>query len=464
MSSSVTTTPRYETVNPATGERGVEFAAASDAEVRGAVDAAHVAFAAWRQRPVTERAAVIARMSDLLTERADDLAVLAATEMGKVLPQGVGEVNFSAKICRYFAERGPAMTVDTPLETFSGADAVMQKLPLGVLLGIMPWNFPFYQVVRFVAPNLLLGNTIILKHAESIPQCALAIEQLIHDAGVPDGVYRNLFATHDQIAGMIADDRVQGVSLTGSERAGSVVGALAGQHLKRCVLELGGSDPYIVLDVDDVDAAAESAWQTRMYNVGQACNSNKRMIVAEHLFTRFVERLTALAADMKPGDPLDPTAGTYAPLSSRAAAERLAEQVDDAVRKGATVHSGGVLGEAPAAYYAPTVLSGVTPDMRAFHEELFGPVAVVYRVAGEDEAVRLANGSAYGLGGSVFSSDPDQARRVAERLDVGMSNVNVFGGEGPEIPFGGIKRSGFGRELGPLAMEEFVNKRLFYVG
>jgi succinate-semialdehyde dehydrogenase / glutarate-semialdehyde dehydrogenase len=465
MSSSTVATPPYRTVNPATGHVTREFPAATDAEVREAIEAAHGAFDAWRAVSVDERAAVIARVADLLDERADELATLAAQEMGKALPQGVGEVAFSAKIARYFAEYGPGLTVDTPLLTFSGANAVMQKRPLGALLGIMPWNFPYYQVVRFAAPNLVLGNTILLKHAESIPQCALAIEQIFLDAGAPRGAFQNVFATHDQIASIVADDRVQGVSLTGSERAGAIVGALAGQHLKKCVLELGGSDPYIVLAVDDVEAAADAAWQTRMYNAGQACNSNKRMIVADHLFTPFVERLTALAAAMTPADPLNFTPGTsYAPLSSRAAAERLAEQVEDAVLKGATLHAGGVLGDAPAAYYSPTVLSGVTPDMRAFHEELFGPVAVVYRVDGEDDAVRLANGSAYGLGGSVFSTDPEQAARVAERLDVGMTNVNTFGGEGPEIPFGGIKRSGFGRELGPLAMDEFVNKRLFYVG
>ena len=340
---------------------------------------------------------------------------------------------------------------------------MVQKLPIGPLLGIMPWNYPFYQIARFAAPNLMLGNTIVLKHAESVPKCALAVEQIMKDAGLPEGAYVNVFATHDQIEQIIGDPRIAGVSLTGSERAGAVVAAIAGKNLKKCVLELGGSDPYVILDTDDAAAAADLAWETRISNTGQACNSNKRMIVMDDVYDGFVNRLTDLAKDLRPGDPAEGAEGTFAPLSSRAAAERLAEQVEDAVSKGATLHAGGVLGEGPAAYYSPAVLTGITEEMRAYREELFGPVAVVYSVSSDDEALALANDSDYGLGGAVFSKDTERARKLAERLEVGMSNVNTPAGEGAEVPFGGVKRSGFGRELGPLGMDEFVNKRMFYV-
>jgi succinate-semialdehyde dehydrogenase/glutarate-semialdehyde dehydrogenase len=327
----------------------------------------------------------------------------------------------------------------------------------------MPWNYPFYQIARFAAPNLMLGNTIILKHAESVPGSALAVAQLMKDAGLPEGAYVNVFASHDQIETIIADPRIAGVSLTGSERAGAVVAAIAGKNLKKCVLELGGSDPYVILDSDDVSGAADTAWETRISNTGQACNSNKRMIVMDDVFDGFVARLTEHAKDLRPGDPNAEEDGTFAPLSSRRAAETLAEQVEDAVSKGATLHAGGVLGDGPAAYYSPAVLTGITKEMRAYREELFGPVAVVYKVSSDDEALALANDTQYGLGGAVFSTDPERATKVAQRLEVGMSNVNTPAGEGAEVPFGGVKRSGFGRELGPLGMDEFVNKRMFYV-
>jgi succinate-semialdehyde dehydrogenase/glutarate-semialdehyde dehydrogenase len=296
-----------------------------------------------------------------------------------------------------------------------------------------------------------------------VPKCALAVEQIMKDAGLPDGAYVNVFATHDQIEQIIGDPRIAGVSLTGSERAGAIVAAIAGKNLKKCVLELGGSDPYIILDTDDAVAAADLAWEIRVSNTGQACNSNKRMIVMNDIYDGFVSRLTERAKDLRPGDPAENADGTFAPLSSRAAAERLAEQVEDAVSKGATLHAGGVLSEGPAAYYSPAVLTGITEEMRAYREELFGPVAVVYSVSSDDEALALANDSDYGLGGAVFSKDSDRARKLAERLEVGMSNVNTPAGEGAEVPFGGVKRSGFGRELGPLGMDEFVNKRMFYV-
>ena len=445
--------PTFQVIDPSTGEVLETFEHATDDEIESALTASTSAFAAWKDVPIAERAVVVKRVAALFAERADELAEIARTEMGKPAGEGVEEAEFCQAIFDYFADEGPTLVADQPIKTFSGGTAMVQRLPIGPLLGIMPWNFPYYQIARFAAPNLMLGNTIVLKHAESVPRSALAVQQIMDDAGVPAGAYVNVFATHEQIATIIADPRIAGVSLTGLERAGAVVASLAGQNLKKCVLELGGSDPMVVLDTDDLESVAGDAWDFRMYNTGQACNSNKRMIVMDDLFDDFVGRLTEKAQALD----------SFSPLSSRRAAETLAEQVQDAVDKGATLHAGGELGEAPAAFYSPAVLSGVTPAMRAYSEELFGPVAVVYRVSSEDEALKLANDTTYGLGGSVFSADVSRASAVAQRLEVGMANVNSTAGEGAEIPFGGVKRSGFGRELGPLGMDEFVNKRLFYV-
>jgi succinate-semialdehyde dehydrogenase/glutarate-semialdehyde dehydrogenase len=463
MTQTQTTSPTYQIVNPATGQVEQTFDTATDADVEAALAAAHAAYQAWKDVPIHERAEVVARIGSLFVERKDELGEIATREMGKPLSEAVGEAEFCGDIFDYFATEGPSLAADQPIKTFSGGSAMVQKLPIGALLGIMPWNYPFYQIARFAAPNLMLGNTIILKHAESVPGSALAVAQLMKDAGVPDGAYVNLFASHAQVETIIADPRIAGVSLTGSERAGAVVAALAGKNLKKCVLELGGSDPYVVLDTADVAAAADTAWETRISNTGQACNSNKRMIVMDDVFDGFVARLTEHAKNLRPGDPTAEEESTFAPLSSRAAAENLAAQVQDAVDKGATLHAGGVLGEGPAAYYSPAVLTGVTPEMRAYREELFGPVAVVYKVSSDDEALALANDTPYGLGGAVFSTDRERAAKVAQRLEVGMSNVNTPAGEGAEVPFGGVKRSGFGRELGPLGMDEFVNKRMFFV-
>jgi succinate-semialdehyde dehydrogenase/glutarate-semialdehyde dehydrogenase len=455
--------PGYRVLNPATGEIVETFPTATDAEVEAALASAQSAFESWRDTPMEDRAKVVSRIAELFTERAGELAAIITTEMGKPLSQAKAEAEFCTDIFRYFAEEGPALAADQEIKTFAGGRAVVQKLPIGPLLGIMPWNYPYYQVARFAAPNLMLGNTIILKHAESCPRSALAIQQIMDDAGVPRGAYVNVFASHAQIADIIADPRIQGVSLTGSERAGAVIGELAGRNLKKAVLELGGSDPFVVLDAADPRGLADTAWDTRMENTGQACNSNKRMIVMADVFDDFVAQLTARAQALAPGDPAADAAGTYAPLSSRAAAEGLAAQVRDAVEKGATLHAGGVLSEGDAAYYSPAVLTGVTPQMRAYKEELFGPVAVVYKVTSDEEALKLANNTPYGLGGAVFSSDTARAEKVARRLEVGMANVNTPAAEGAEVPFGGVKRSGFGRELGPLGMDEFVNKRMFFV-
>lgn len=453
----------YTVINPATGEVVKEYPTATDQEVQDAIASADAAYKEWRDVPIEERAKVVARIGELFTERADELAAIITTEMGKPLSQSKGEAEFCTDIFNYFATEGPTLAADQEIKSFSGGKAIIQKRPVGALLGIMPWNYPYYQVARFAAPNLMLGNTIVLKHAEACATSALAIQQLMEDAGLPKGAYVNIFASHDQIADIIADPRIQGVSLTGSERAGAKVAELAGRNLKKVVLELGGSDPYVILDSDDVAQAAADAWEVRIENTGQACNSNKRMIVMEDIYDEFVSELTKQATGLVPGDPMEEKDGTFAPMSSRKAAEGLAEQLKDAVDKGATIHAGGTLHDGPGAYLEPTVLTGITKDMRAYSEELFGPVAVVYKVSSDEEALALANDSVYGLGGAVFSTNEDRARKVAERLETGMTNVNAAAAESAEMPFGGVKRSGYGRELGPLGMDEFVNKRLLYV-
>ncbi|WP_146360461.1 NAD-dependent succinate-semialdehyde dehydrogenase [Arthrobacter yangruifuii] len=452
----------YKSVNPATGETLQEFAEATDAEINQAVTAAHEAFASWRNEPVENRTKVITRVAELYRERADELAKLIALEMGKPLVQAKGEVTLSANIYEYYATQGPGFMADEQIDAAGGGTAVIRTEPVGAILGIMPWNFPYYQVARFAGPNLMLGNTVLLKHANNCGRSALAMEEIFRDAGVPAGAYINVFATNDQAADIIADPRIQGVSLTGSERAGSAVAEVAGRNLKKYVLELGGSDPFIVLDTEDLDATVKAAVAGRMNNAGQACNAAKRFIVMEDLYEEFVEKFTAGAAAMKPGDPLDPET-RFGPLSSQAAADGLLEQIQDAVDKGATLRTGGHHVDGPGAYVEPTVLTDVTPEMRAFSEELFGPAAVIYKVSSEDEAVDLANNSPFGLGASVFTADEDKALEVADRLESGMVWINGRASTQPDLPFGGVKRSGVGRELGRFGMDEFVNKKLIRI-
>jgi len=452
----------YASVNPATGETLREFDTLDPAGVEDALARARAGFEAWSRTPPEERAAVLANVAKAYDERARELAQLIATEMGKPVREAKGEVKLTSMIYAYYAEHGPAMLADEPLDIPGADETAVRKLPIGPLLGVMPWNFPYYQVARFAAPNLMLGNTILLKHAPICPQSALLMEEIFVEAGLPADAYVNVFASNEQVADMIADPRVQGVSLTGSERAGASVAETAGRNLKKVVLELGGSDAFIVLDTNDMDATVKVAARSRMGNTGQACNAAKRFVVLEPFYDEFVEKLAASFERLTPGDPLDPNTA-LGPLSSREAADNLIEQVEAAVSEGATVVTGGKRVDGPGAYVEPTVLTDVQPGTRAWSEELFGPVAVVYRVASADEAVELTNSSSYGLSGSVWSADTDQAREIANRLEVGMAFVNEHGTTLPGLPFGGVKRSGFGRELGRWGMDEFANRKLVRV-
>ncbi len=453
---------QYAVVNPATGETLRTYPTITDAELLDAIGRADTAHREWSAATnVAQRAALVRRVGELHTERRRELAEIITREMGKPIEAALGEVDFCVAIYDYYADSGERLMADEPIDLLDGeGSAFVRRSSLGVLLGIMPWNYPYYQVARFAGPNLVIGNTILLKHAPQCPESAEAIERIYRDAGFPDGAYVNIYATNEQVAEAIADPRVRGVSLTGSERAGAAVAQVAGRNLKKVVLELGGSDPFILLATDDMDATVQAAVGARLENTGQACNAAKRFIVADELYDAFLERFTAALTAVRPEDPSSPET-TIGPLCSATATERLADQVRRAVDQGATLVAGG---DHDGNFFSPTVLTDVTPDNDAYREEFFGPVAQVYRASSEEEAIRLANDTPFGLGSYVMTNDPEQALRVADRLEAGMVFINAVGLEGAELPFGGVKRSGFGRELGRFGADEFVNKKMIRIG
>ncbi|MBY4570912.1 succinate-semialdehyde dehydrogenase [Gordonia sihwensis] len=449
----------YVTQNPATGVVEREFPTITDDQIDPILERAEKAYRQWRQTPIEQRVQMLRDTAAAYRDRASELAAVITKEMGKPTKQGLGELALTAMIYDWYADNGPALLETEQLDPQGAAESIVTRTPIGPILGIMPWNFPYYQVARFVAPNLLLGNTIILKHAPICAASSELMEQIAHAAGVPADAYINVFATNEQIATMIADRRLQGVSLTGSSRAGAAVAEVAARSLKKSVLELGGSDPFIVLDTPDVAALAAGAAAMRTMNAGQACNSPKRFIVDESIYDDFVTNLTAAISGLAVGDPAED--GTkVGPLSSVTARDNVVKQVSQAVEQGATLHTGGEALDGPGAFMAPAVLTDVTPEMDAYREEIFGPVAVVYKFSSVDEAVDLANDVEYGLSGSVWSSDVEAAQAVADRLDVGMAMVNEHGTSLPGLPFGGVKQSGYGRELGQWGLGEFANVRL----
>ncbi|WP_067671038.1 NAD-dependent succinate-semialdehyde dehydrogenase [Nocardia miyunensis] len=463
MSASGPDAEPFTTVNPYTGETLAELPYLETEQLDALLERAQDAYHSWRHVPVDERARVITEAARLMRDRKSELAQLITQEMGKRISESEWEVDLSASILEFYGENGPRILRPTTLDVEEG-QAQIVNAPLGVLLGVEPWNFPLYQVVRFAAPNLIVGNTILLKHARSCASTALEMQRIFADAGTPEGVYNNVFLKISDIEHVLAHPAVQGVSLTGSNAAGASVAEIAGRHVKQCVLELGGSDPFIVLDAHDLDETVDAAVAGRIANTGQSCVAAKRIIVPDTLHDEFVAALAARFAALRPGDPADPQT-TLGPLSSAKAADDLLDQVQDARAKGARLVTGGGRPEIPApgvadAFVEPTILTEVTPDMRAFSEELFGPVAVVYRVSDEQEAIDLANRSKFGLGATVFSSDPERARAVAEQIDSGMVWINEPTSTRADLPFGGVKQSGFGRELSELGMFGFTNRKL----
>ncbi|GAB1513795.1 NAD-dependent succinate-semialdehyde dehydrogenase [Actinophytocola sp. KF-1] len=450
-----------ESVNPATGEKLRSFEPLTDAEVDAKIQRAADAFRDYRHTTYDERAGLLRRAADLLDDEAGDLARLATAEMGKTLKEAVAEVHKSAKGCRWYADHGAEMLADEPWPV-DGATVYTHYEPLGPVLAVMPWNFPYWQVFRFVAPALFAGNTGLLKHASNVPQVALAIEDLLRRAGFPDGVFQTLLVPSSAVADIVGDDRVRAVTLTGSEPAGREVAAVAGRNIKTSVLELGGSDVFIVMPSADLDDAVANAVTSRLLNNGQSCVNAKRFVPHRDIAAEFTEKFVAKMASLRVGDPMDDDTDV-GPLSSADAVATLHRQVTDTVKAGARVLTGGEPLDGPGNYYPPTVLADIPDGSPGHREEFFGPVALVWEAADVDDAIRIANDSTFGLGGSAWTTDPAEQRRFVAEVETGMIYVNKFTESTPEVPFGGAKNSGYGRELASFGVRSFVNPKTVWI-
>lgn len=450
-----------QTVNPFTNKIEKSFDEMTDQALEAAVVKAELAFGNWKETDYKLRADLLHKVATLMRAKKNSLAKIITLEMGKLIAQSEGELELSANIFDYYADHGAEFLANKVLQPELG-EAIIRNNPIGILLGVMPWNFPFYQVARFAAPNIMAGNTILLKHASIVPQCAAALEALFEEAKAPKGIYTNLFIAGKRATALVADKRIKGVSLTGSEAAGASVAAEAGKNLKKVVLELGGNDVFIILEDADMEKTVEWAVVGRMNNNGQCCVASKRFIAVEAIADEFLEKFKEKLSTMKIGDPMDPDT-ELGPLSSEEAAEHLADQVKRSVSKGAKVLLGGKRADRAGAFMEPTILSGLKPGIPAYHEELFGPVASFYVVKDEQDAIELANDSDFGLGASIFTQDIESGKRVADQLDAGMVFINHPTWTQADLPFGGTKSSGFGRELSELGIHEFVNKKLIRV-
>jgi succinate-semialdehyde dehydrogenase/glutarate-semialdehyde dehydrogenase len=451
----------YQSVNPYDGRILKTFQELTDKQLEKALKTAAICFEIWRHTTFADRAVVAAKAAAILRARVDEFARPVTLEMGKLIEEARGEVALSADIIDYYARNAERFLAPQHLKPGSGKAAI-ESTPFGVLFGVQPWNFPYYQLARFAAPNLMAGNVVMVKHAGCVPQCAIAFEKLWREAGAPAGAYTNLLISHEQVNRVIDDPRIKGVALTGSMEAGKLVAGRAGQNLKKSTMELGGSDAFIVLEDADLDKTVKWAVWAKMNNTGQCCVAAKRLIVVEKLADRFLDKFQTALSALKPGDPMD-KATTLGPLSTEAALVKLLDQVKRAVAKGATLVMGGKRIDRPGSFMQPTILTNIKPGNPAFREEFFGPVALFFRVRNEDEAVALANDSDFGLGGSIFTKDVARGKRVASRIDTGMMFINHPTWTTPDLPFGGIKNSGYGRELSSMGIEEFVNKKLVRV-
>jgi len=451
----------FATTNPTTGQVEKTFDEHTPEEVDRLLERAATTFATYRRTSFEERARWMTTAAELLEGELPAVASVLTTEMGKTFAAAKGEVGKCALTMRFYAERAESMLADEVIAT-SAAHSAIKYQPIGPVLAVMPWNFPLWQVVRFAAPALMAGNVGVLKHASNVPQSALLLEDLFRRAGFPDGAFTTLLVGSGSVAKIIADGRIAAVTLTGSEAAGRAVGAAAGDALKKSVLELGGSDPFLVLSSADLGAAVPMAAQARCINNGQSCIASKRFIVVDELADEFLERFSQAMADLVVGGPFDP-ATDVGPLVSDAQREEVAGQVDDAKAKGAVVGTGATIPDGPGFFYPPTVLSGITPAMRVANEEVFGPVAVVERVADIDEAIAVANSIDYGLGASIWATDPAEQQRCIDEVESGMVFVNAMVSSTPEMPFGGIKRSGYGRELSTIGIREFTNAKTVWI-
>lgn len=452
----------YRSVDPATGELVKSYDNHSDADIEAALATAHDVYrSGWSRGPIGQRLAVLRQLADVIDSRAEDLARIATREMGKRIVESRHEVALVAAIARYFADHAASFLEPARIDTTLG-DTWIEYHPIGVVVAVEPWNFPFYQLMRVCAPNIAVGNPVLAKHASIVPHCAVMFEELVTAAGAPKGVWTNVFASSDQIATLIADDRVQGVALTGSEHAGSIVAAQAGKYLKKSVMELGGADVFVVLEDADVDKAVDLGVEARLRGAGQVCNGAKRFLVHERIAGRFLTKFTERFATTTIGNPMDERVG-LGPLCSVPARNEIAEQVERAVKAGATLHYGGRPIDGPGAFLQPTILTGIHRDNPAYFEEFFGPVAQIYVVSSDDEIVELANDSPYGLSGAIFTSDVERAKALASRIETGSVWINTSSSTAPELPFGGVKRSGFGRELSEYGIKGLVNQKMVLV-
>ena len=448
----------YQSLSPFDGKLIKDFDDINGAEYETKLAAAQTCFETWRHVSYADRAVIIAKAAKLLHEQADAFAHTMTLEMGKRIGEARGEVEFSSRILAYYAKNAERFLAPVELNPTVG-EAHMESSPIGVIFGVEPWNFPYYQLARIAGPHLMAGNTLVVKHAGIVPQCALAFEKLLLDAGAPVGLYTNLFISHEQSEQVVDDPRIKGVCLTGSVAAGQAVAARAGKNLKVSSMELGGSDAFIVLEDADLDHTIPWAVWGRMYNTGQTCCAAKRFIVVDSIADKFIERFQAALSALKAGDPMDEKT-TLGPLSSEAALVQLLKQVDNAVAKGAKLLIGGKRIDRPGSYMEPSILTDIKPDNPAFRDEFFGPVALFFRVKDEAAAIALANDSDFGLGGSVWTKDVARGKRVASKVETGMMFINNIDWSDAELPFGGIKNSGYGRELGDMGIQEFVNKKL----
>ena len=455
-------TSTYQSINPNTGKLLKSFEQMTPAQLETSLATAESCFQTWKHKSYAERAVIVNKAAALLRASVDDFATLATQDMGKRIGEARGEVKFSADILAYYAKHGAEFLAPTPLNPKAG-EAHMESSPLGVLFCVEPWNFPYYQLARVAGAHLMAGNTVVVKHAGCVPQCAIAFEKLLLDAGAPKGAYTNLMISHEQCNTVIDDPRIKGVALTGSVAAGRTVAARAGQNLKKSSMELGGSDAFIVLD--DADLAKTIPWAVwgRMYNGGQTCCAAKRFIAVESIADKFIDQFKAALSALKPGDPMDEST-SHGPLSTEAALVQLLAQVDNAVKHGAKLLMGGKRLNRPGSFMEITILTDIKPDNPAFRDEFFGPVVSFYRVKDEAAAIALANDCDFGLGGSVWTEDVARGKRVATAVDTGMMFINNIDWSDAELPFGGIKNSGYGRELGNMGIQEFVNKKLVRTG
>ncbi len=452
----------YQSINPNTGKLLKSFKDLTGAQLETSLAKAESCFETWKHTSYAARAAIVNKAAALMAEHVDDFARLATLEMGKRIDEARGEVKFSSDILAYYAKHGKAFLKPTILHPKHG-EAHMESSPFGVIFCVEPWNFPYYQLARIAGPHLMAGNTVVVKHAGCVPQCAIAFEKLWIDAGAPVGAYTNLLVSHEQSDQVIDDPRIKGVALTGSVAAGRSIAARAGSHLKKTSMELGGSDVFIVLDDADLEKTIPWAVWGRMYNAGQTCCASKRFIAVESIADKFLAKFRTALEALKPGDPMDEST-THGPLSTEEALVQLLKQVDTAVEHGAKLLMGGKRIDRPGSFMQTTILTDIEPDNPAFRDEFFGPVVSFYRVKDEAAAIALANDSDFGLGGSVWTEDEARGKRVATAVDTGMVFINNIDWSDAELPFGGIKDSGYGRELGSMGIQEFVNKKLVRTG